>query len=123
MSICATTLLIIGLATGHPGDSNNEFNNDNHLVGVGCNNVSLLHFTNSFNKESVALSYSSRSNSSLMGIHYGTNITVSTGYFDIPVTPMVTGFIEVGPLRLSGYPRLGKGTVGMWHLSLQIEVR
>lgn len=114
--LCTTLALAIGLHTIHiPTDK--EFNNDNNLVGVGCDKVSYAHFTNSYYGKSHLVGY----NFELVdkGI-YSAGIIPSliSGYDAGPYDPIIFAPIvygQVRPLRLNVM-------YNAIHLSLHYEI-
>lgn len=107
--ICANVVLILGLFTTHPGYDTDDFNNNNNLVGVGCGDVSLVHFNNSYNNESWGISLDRPILRLPFNSELGASLSLSTGYsevFDLttPVLPVIVVYQDVGPFRINLIP-------------------
>ena len=102
--ICATIALAIGLYTTHFDTSN--LNNDNHALGIQCNNYTYLNFTNSFDTRSdfIGYDFNMREKDLSMGLLVG----AVTGYPKVALpsnpSPIMFPYVQLGPVRVGGFP-------------------
>jgi hypothetical protein len=113
--LCANLLFLIGVATFHPGN-NAAYNNDNDVLGFQCNNVTVVHYNNSYNNETWAGSMAfpaielTPDNSILpFDVNAGASVSLATGYshlidVDTQVVPMISTYVDLGPFRVHLIP-------------------
>lgn len=122
--LCSTLMLLTGLLTFHPMPG--EFNNDNDLIGVQCDNASIVYMpNNSYNEETWVISYSQpllQSRSHAVGL----SVSLATGYShlvdaNVLVIPMLSAYVDLGVFRVIVLPS-NKGGVGAVSIMARIKL-